>query len=444
MVPVEDKSVSALRFAVPVAIESTATMLIGLVVSAVVGGISASSLVAVSTVTQLTTLLSSSLCMLSAGATVLIARYAGARDLARTSNAVEQTLLLTVLFSCALSVLVLLLSVPILHLLMPNAEDSLFSEGLVYMRVVLCSFPALMLYTLLCGILRATGNARAPMVVSIVMNVVQLLFALLFLQGFSLGILGAGLALALCRLVGAGALLFVVLYRSSSIYHVHLPNLRTIDTDFLRRVLRIGMPSSIETVSVQAGYVVANSITIGLGTYAASVAQVANTLNAFPAVVHTIAMAVQMPVVASHIGAKRPDLAKKSANRIWVTCVTASLALSLLLALLSNPLVRFYTKDPSVAQDAVWLVWTLPLYHLFGASINSVDPALKAGGEQKYVMLQSILGVWLLRVPLSWLFGYVFHWGIRGVFFANYIALAGRAIPGLLVRARGRWIHEEL
>ncbi len=444
MIIVEQKPISALRFAVPVAIETTATTVIGLVVSAIIGGISGSSLVAASTTTQMISLLAAILCMLSTGAPVLVARFAGAKDMAKTSNAVEQSILLTGVFSTAITVLVLLFSNPLMHLLMPNAEAALFSEGVVYLRTVTVSYPFLMFYTVLAGILRATGNSRAPMYISIGMNLLQLICAFLFLRVFDWGMIGAGLSLVVCRLAAALAMLFVVIFRGSGAYHVHLPNLKKIDIDFMKTVMRVGLPSSFETLSVQVGYVVANSLTIGLGTYAASVAQVANTLNNFPCAVHTIAMAVQLPIVGQHIGAKRKDLAKKSARNIWIACVGISLAISLVIALFGDMFVRIYTKDASVAADAAWLLWTLPLYHLFGGSINSVDPALKAGGEQKFVMIQSAVGVWILRIPLMWLFGYVLGWGIRGMFFANYIALLGRAASGLIMRERGKWIHDEL
>ncbi|MDO4741204.1 MAG: hypothetical protein Q4A66_11090, partial [Eubacteriales bacterium] len=73
----------------------------------------------------------------------------------------------------------------------------------------------------------------------------------------------------------------------------------------------------------------------------------------------------------------------------------------------------------------------------------SVDPALKVGGEQKFVMLQSAAGVLLVRLPLTYVLGYALGWGIRGVFFANYIALGVRAVSGMIRFSRGRWIHED-
>lgn len=415
-----------------------------MVFSMIIGGISGSALVAVGTTNQLVALLSSMLSMLTVGSAVLVARYVGAQDVGRTSAAVEQSIQMTALFSLVVTLLVIGFARPILRVLLPNAEPELFSEATVYLRTVILSYPFMMFYNVLVGILRGTGNSRAPMYIAIGMNLVQLLCAVLFLRVLHMDMMGAGLVYVMARLLGAAAILYVVIHRSSNAYHVHLPNLFRIDGGMWRTILRVGIPTSFDSLSVQAGYVLANSLTVGLGTQAASVAQVVNTLNNFPSIVHGVCGAVAMPVIGQHIGAKRRDRAMKSARSIWGACVGTSLAISIAIALMGEHATRLYTQDDYVARESAFLLWTMLLYHVFGASINAVDPALKTGGEQKYVMLQNSLGVWLVRLPLSWLFGYVFGWGIRGVYAANYISLATRAVIGLVKRESGTWIHDEL
>ncbi|MDO4741292.1 MAG: MATE family efflux transporter, partial [Eubacteriales bacterium] len=372
------KQIPALRFALPVAIENMATTTIGLVFSAIIGGISPSALVAVGTTNQMVVLLTSMLSMLSTGAAVLVARYVGARDRARTSAAVEQAIGMTGAFSVLITIFVIALARPILHLMLPGAEEALFSEAVVYMRSVMLSFPFLMYYNVLSGVLRATGNSRTSMYVSIGMNVVQLLCAWLFLKVLRMDMMGAGLAYVVCRLVGAAAILTMVL-RGSDAYSVHWPHILKPDRGMCRKILQVGVPTSFEALSVQVGYVVTNAMTVGLGTQAAAVAQVVNTLNSFPCVVHTICTAVTMPIVGQYIGARRKDMAMRSAWSIWAVCMSVSLLICLGMALLGERATRLYTQDAFVASESAWLLWSMLLYHVFGASINSVDPALKVG-----------------------------------------------------------------
>jgi len=439
----EKKQVSALRFAVPVIIENTATTVIGMIFSMVIGGISASALAAVGTGNQIVTLLTTTLAMLTMGSAVLVARYVGARDVVRTSATVEQSILMTAVLSGLITALVIVFARPILRLLLPGAEEQLFAETTVYLRTLMLSFPFLMLYNVLVGILRASGNSRASMYVAIGMNVVQLLCAWVFLKVFKLDMLGAGLAYVICRLFGALVILFFVL-RGSSNFHVHVPNLLRPDMGICKTVMRVGMPMTFEQVSIQGGYMLANTMCVGLGTRAASIYQIVNTLNNFAGLPQGICMAVVMTVVGQHIGARRKAEAKRSSMLISLACLVLCVSLGLIIGIFGEKLSMLYTADPSIAKTCSVLLWMMLVYQITGSLINTVDPALKVGGNQRYVMLYNSLGVWAVRLPLSWLLGYVLDWGIYGIYIANLISLTVRASCGLIRRCRANWIHDEL
>ena len=52
-------------------------------------------------------------------------------------------------------------------------------------------------------------------------------------------------------------------------------------------------------------------------------------------------------------------------------------------------------------------------------------------------MFASLVGVWIVRLPLSWLFGYHFGWGVMGIFLANFASFLYRMTLGL-VRFNGK------
>ena len=70
-----------------------------------------------------------------------------------------------------------------------------------------------------------------------------------------------------------------------------------------------------------------------------------------------------------------------------------------------------------------------------------MDAALRAAGDTRFVMMESLVGVWLVRLPLSWLLGYHFGLGVMGIFLANFASFVYRMTLGL-VRLHGtKWIH---
>ena len=112
-------------------------------------------------------------------------------------------------------------------------------------------------------------------------------------------------------------------------------------------------------------------------------------------------------VISQHIGAKRHGEAKKSASRISLACFAMCMTLGLIVAIFGKQLSLLYTTDVGLAETCSILLWMMLVYQATGSLINTNDPALKVGGNQKFVMVQSAVCVWGIRLPLTWLLAYV-------------------------------------
>lgn len=436
-------TVSAVRFAVPIAIENTVTTLIGMISSALIGGISVTSLAAAGTSNTIISFLVAALSLLTTGSAIIISREVGAGDRAAASKCIEQSLLLTILLSGALTLLIEIFAHYVLKLLIPTAEPSLFNDTKAYLRVIMISYPFMMLMNVGVSILRAAGDSRSTMYTSIAMNVIQIGCVYLFVNVIRMDVFGAALAYVCCRFAGC-VMVLVIVVRSTSRYHIHIPNIFRPDVAEFKTIIRIGMPNSLEQLSVQGGYLLANSLAVGLGTEAASIYQVVNSLIAFPAIPMGIMQPAVLTVVGQYIGAGEYEKARRSEYNMWLFTIITCTALGVIEALLGTRLTGLYTKDAHIAEVSALLLWVQLGYQLFGGSINALDPALRAGGENRFVMFNSSFCVWCIRLPLSWLLGYALHFGIWGITWANVISLTIRAIIGVVKRSRNTWIHESI
>jgi Na+-driven multidrug efflux pump len=54
-------------------------------------------------------------------------------------------------------------------------------------------------------------------------------------------------------------------------------------------------------------------------------------------------------------------------------------------------------------------------------------------------MLATFTGIWLIRLPLGYLFGVVLGWGLPGIYISNVLDAAGRATVNYLRYRTGRW-----
>lgn len=432
-----------IRFTIPVTLEHLLTQFIGMIIPALIGGISGSALAAVGIVNQTATMYTSFFALMSTGGAVLLARSAGSGDYRESSRIVEQDLLMTLLASVFLAMGSLALTRPILKLLMRSAEENMFAEAVTYFRFIMLSLPPYLMYVVSTAMLRAAGNSRGPMVITLILNAVQVLTAYLLIKVAHMGIAGAGLAFVVARCVGM-ILAMMMLFRHhrsfqiqfSRIFRPHLPT--------WIRIMRIGVPDSMQSTLLQGGYLVANSMIVGLGTHPATVYQVVNTLYGFASFPMGVCGPILISFVGRKLGAGDERRAKKTLWGIYLAGMCAELLLSLVIVLNVGPLSRLYSSDAAVLKECRIIVWYMFGVCISAMSINAMDPGLRTGGDGKCIMWYTLFGVWAVRVPLTWLFCYPLGMGVPGVYIANIISLTFRALCSQYRFHSGKWLHKNV
>lgn len=432
-----------IRFAIPVAVENLLTQVISMLVPALIGGISGSALAAVGLVNQAVTMLTMVFSLMSVGGAALLARSIGAGNADEASRIAEQNILLTALASLALTAALLAGATPAVRLLMPAAEAGMFGEAVVYFRYMMISFLPMMINTVIASLLRAAGDSRGPMAATTAVNLIQAASALVLIRWMNMGIDGAGLSYVIARLAGM-ALVCWLLIRHRSGFRVRWKRILRPHLPTWGRTLRIGLPTSLETTLVQAGYLIANSMIVGLGTHDATVYQITNTLYNFAAYPQGICGPILISFVGRALGAGDLPGARRTMNGIFWTGMAVQILFALIVSLNIGPLSRLYTQDAAVLAECRITIWYMFVLCIPAVAINALDPALRTGGDTRAIMLYTIFAVWAIRVPLTWLMCYRMDMGVAGLFTANIISLIFRATCSQVRLRTGRWIHKNV
>ena len=194
------------RFVLPVILENIFTTCIGLVASAIFGGISKSSLAAYGTGNQIVTCLMTLFNVVATGASIRVALLTGKGDREHTSATVTQAVFLVPLVGISAALVLFSVSVPTIRLLMPKAEAAFLKEGLDYYRMLLLSLPFLAVFNSFSSMLRSAGDTRTPLAGVMVTNLVQVLCAYIFVSRLQLGLIGAGISYVVGRFAGASVI----------------------------------------------------------------------------------------------------------------------------------------------------------------------------------------------------------------------------------------------
>lgn len=429
-----------MRFVLPVIVETILTVATGLVFSQIVSTVSESALAATGMGDNIMNFLVGICALVSTGSAVVISQQIGAGLFKEAAQTAERATGLTILIAGGFTLVMELLSYPLMKLLMGDAEPAFFMEALRYYQIMLLSVPMQILLTVFTGVLRGMGDSRSPMIAIIVRNIAQLFFAWLLVHIFRLEMIGAALAHVLCRTIGALLAWWALKYNPRHIL-IRFRNMFRLGTnrEMTGRILRIGMPSSFSNAAIQFGYVLMNSLAVSLGTFECSIYQLLTTLCTIVSFPQSIATAITLPVTGNLIGAKEPKKAKLTGLRILLIGLAVTLLLVAIVWLGGEWILGLYSSSEEMVQNTRSLIWLILVLQIPAMGLNTIGPQLEGGGDTKMVMAFNLISVWVFRIPLSYLFCNYFHWGVVGLFMANSINLYVRWAMVMIRWAGKRW-----
>jgi putative MATE family efflux protein len=378
---------------------------------------------------------------LSVAGAILVAQTFGSGDRRATDHAAGQTLLVVGVVSAVLSVAGYVLSAPMVAFFRPT--ETVDAMAVEYLRVTFLGLTAVFVYFVFQAILRGVGDVKTPLVV--VGGTVVLNFFLdpLLILGWGpvpgLGVVGAAWAtIGSQGLAGIAGLL--ILFSGRYGVHVRLPDLAP-DRRLTLKILRLGLPSSVEQSARALGLAVMMLLVASFGTSAIASYGIGARILSFviiPAM--GLAMATST-VVGQNVGARKDDRAVYSARLAMIAGFGALSAAGLVLFLLARPIVAaFVPGEPEVIRLGTHFMHIMaPTFGLFGLQMV-VGGALAGAGNTMASMMLSILTFWVLRFPVAWVLSVPAGLGPDGVFWSFPVSnvLGGAIALGWFLR--GNWI----
>jgi putative MATE family efflux protein len=125
--------------------------------------------------------------------------------------------------------------------------------------------------------------------------------------------------------------------------------------------------------------------------------------------------------VGQRLGARDPDGARRAG---WVTTQMAAIfmiAMGATFYFFAEEWMRLFTSDPEVIAKGVKFCTVAALIQIPLPFSMVVSGALRGAGETRWVMAMPFLGGWLVRLPLGYLLGYVWGFGLMGVWWTMLI-----------------------
>lgn len=410
-----------------------------------VSRLGASAIAGVGTAAQLLWVLQSAFGAVTTGTTVLVARFIGAQRQQDANTVVKQSILVGVFLSGLFALVGTFFAEGLINL--TGAEAKVLHLGAVYLRIVLQQSLFLLLMFVLSGALRGAGDTRTPMIVTGGINLVNVAVAYLLIFGKlglpAMGVAGAAWGATLARAVGS-AVLFAVLLRGQTVIGIGGRAGWKPDGSLIRRILKIGLPSMAEQFLMSGGMLLYGIIALSLGTLVYAVHRITFqiiSISFMPGMGFAMAATA---IVGQYLGAQKPDLAARASGyavrmaMLWMT------GMGLAAALGGSWVMRLFTPDPQMIQLGAQALVIIALSQPFQAVGQVLAGSLRGAGDTRFPMVATFAGIWLIRLPLGYLFGPILGWGLSGIYIANVLDSAARALATGLRYRSGSWRHIEV
>lgn len=429
------KQKSLMALFVPIALETLLMMLTGMVDTVMLSSVGDAAVGAVGTDNTYLSIFLITFNVIASGLVAVVTQFLGAGH----TRAAGQTLNVGLCFNAVVGGLVslFLLTQTDLILNLAGIASGLLAPARTYMKIVggFCFVQALV--SVYSSYLRAFGFARQSLLVSVGANGVNLILNAFFPFYMGWGVAGVALATVLSRI---GNLLVCWVYVRLKI-HTEEGGERMRRREILRQIVRIGLPSALET----ALYCVASAMTVrflnqmdteGLNVTAKVYAsQLANFSYCGAA---ALSQANGL-LTGWQVGAGKLEECYHKTNRVAVIAILSSIAIAALFASLANPLLGLFTMDRQLIRVASQLM-IIDIALEAGRAANLVyGQSLKVSGDSVYPSAVAAVFMYLVMVSGSWLLGIRMKLWVQGVYVAMAADEGIRALMMWLRWRSGKW-----
>ena len=424
---------------IPVFIEMALVMMLGAVDTVMLSRYSDNSVAAVGLDNQLMSLVFLVYQFFSMGAAIICAQYIGAGLRKRLVQVVGVALVVNLMLGLTVSALLYVFAEELL--LMMGVRPELMGDASIYLRVtgVLSFFQALSLT--FSASLRSAGKVTYPMVVTGIVNVVNIVgnYALIFgrLGCPQLGVEGAAIATAASRAV-ATVLLGVIHFRKH-IPRFPLSYFRPMPWLELRNLLFIGIPAMSENISYNLSQVVVTYFINQISNEALAARTYCANIIMF---VYLFCLSITQggDILVGHlVGRRHHQAAYVLGNYFFRWSMVITLTGSAVLAVFGRDIIGAFTGNEEIIAMGVW-VFVVDWFLEIGRTSNIfATSTLRATGDAFYPLLIAVIFNWTIAVGLSYLVGIPLGYGLIGMWICFAL---DENIRGVILMRRwrsGKW-----
>lgn len=361
---------------------------------------------------------------LAYGTTASVSRLLGAGDEREAAHQATQGMWLAAAIGVVLAAAGWVFAGPLIDLL--GGEGAVRANALVYLRISLLGFPALLVTLAGTGYLRGLQDTRRPLYIALGTALANLVIETVLIYGFDQGIGASALATVVAQVAGA-AVYVTWVGRAVRRHGVDLlPDPATIG-----RLLVVGLDLLIRTAALRGSFTFATAVAARIGTTELAAQQIAFEVWSFLALsLDAIAIAGQA-MIGRFLGADDAAGARAVGRRMLEWGFGVGVVFAVVVGVLRVPIAHVFSSDAEVVALAGFVLGLVALMQPLNGVVFALDGILIGAGDMRF-LAWAMAGAAAVFIPSAWLVlatdaGIGWLWGALVLLMASrFVALQWR------------------
>ena len=369
------------------------------------------------------------------GASVVVSRLFGAKDIGRMKTAVHTAFIACGAMSLILTVLGYAFCGDMMRLI--HTPDNIFADGELYLKIYVYGLTFLFLYNVCTGIFTALGDSRTPLYLLIFSSILNVVLDIISVTWLGMGVDGVAIATVMAQGISALISFGILMKKCKGYEQEDGDGFRLYDSSMLKAGTRIAVPSILQQSIVSIGMLLVQSVVNGFGSAALAGYSAGSRIESICVVPMIATGNAVATFTAQNIGAGKMERVKEGYRASYGIVAGFSVIIAVIVALLNGPIITSFLGD-GMSREAygagTGYLSFIAYFFVFIGMKACTDGVLRGSGD---VLVFTIANLVNLTIRVYAAFHFAPIWGVAAVWYAvpmgwiaNYAISFSRYLTG--------------
>jgi len=310
-----------------------------------------------------------------------------------------------------------------------NKNPDVINCGSSYLKIAAFSYPATVLSSVMCTVLRSTEKVRLPMFVSLIstsFNIVLDYCMVFGAFGFpEMGVVGAALATAISAWLG----LFILLIISNShknIIIMPISKFFSFSKDDFIAFMKKASPVIFNEMLWGFGMVVNNAIYSNTGYENYAACTILRTIESLCLILFIGLNDGGAVIIGKTVGEGKSDTAYSYAKKLSVSVPVLSLLIGSIIILCRSYVIRVFNMSGNITEYTLGIAHLLVVIYGIEIALRNIPYTMvcavfRSGGDSVTGAKYDLICLWLLAIPVTYFIAFHTTFPFHLVFLTEYL-----------------------